>query len=584
MLPSQTRLDPDGYYDRLGLEPAATHADIVTAFRGKARVLHPDVPETGNASAFVALKQAYDVLSNQERRTAYDRRAVVAALTATEPATVMRQPAGPPTGPPTGPSGRQLRYFDLPVTLWVALGAFLCLCLFQAVTHLLAPSKVVRDAIRPNAATVAPLSPSAHQAVLYGPTPVRLAGMPNFYVMPAANPATLWRLDAERGALVPVGQLPPFSVVQVVRLIRQSGMLEVLLNDHGDGFIRADHLTPGNASAARRAYCGYNAGPTPNDGELLERRGSGTSTLELANRAVQPAVVKLRDKSGAVVLSVFLGPGGHVVLNGLPEGTYHTEFAVGELWSRACNSFAAGMRALRMNAALILPGDAHLEVAPDAGEPATADHSGSGVRAELRTLGRTVCAMGYRHACAASGTPSGDDGVGGAGLIAAGLPEGHEIDRLQQHRREPAVAGDIGQDVAGEREQDARAFHQQHRLDRIFGQAAQREHAGIGQFGDEDRRRRCCRLTVGLRRLIMGLGADDDRDLEDALAFLHAPSLHVEVDADLRLGLQLAENLRRTRHFEGQILHILDVDHQRLDRLAGGLRGRSGLGHRGAPC
>ena len=32
----------------------------------------------------------------------------------------------------------------------------------------------------------------------------------------------------------------------------------------------------------------------------------------------------------------------------MPEGVYRPEFAIGELWSRACNMFAAGMRARRM--------------------------------------------------------------------------------------------------------------------------------------------------------------------------------------------------------------------------------------------
>jgi hypothetical protein len=193
--------------------------------------------------------------------------------------------------------------------------------------------------------------------------------------VPAATPAVVWRLDPERNTLVPLLQLPPFSEVQAVRLIRQNGMLEVLVNDRGNGFMSADHLTAGNAIAARRAYCGYNAGPTPYDGELLERRGSGSATLQVENRAVQPAVVKLRDETGAVVLSVFLGPGSHAAFDRVPEGTYRTDFAVGELWSRACNSFAAGMRARRVKAALTLPGDAHVVVTPDATEPSAADIS-----------------------------------------------------------------------------------------------------------------------------------------------------------------------------------------------------------------
>lgn len=333
MLPPRTRLDPSGYYHRLGLKPAATHADIVAAFRAKARVLHPDVPKTGNASAFVATRQAYDVLSNRERRAAYDLMARQVPLHPVEPEVTpgtiaVARPAASRSAP-----GAQPRFLDVSLMVWLGLGAFLCLCIYQAATHLLAPPRAARDHIRPNAPIVAPLSPGAHRAILYGASPVRLAGLPNFYVVPAAGPTVLWSLDPERNALVPLAELPPFSAVQAVRLIRQSGMLEVVVDDHRNGFISADRLTPGDATAARQAYCGYNAGPTPYDGEVLERRGYGGGTLEMENRAVQPAVVKLRDLTGAVVLSMFLGPGGHATFDRLPEGTYHTEFAIGELWS-----------------------------------------------------------------------------------------------------------------------------------------------------------------------------------------------------------------------------------------------------------
>jgi hypothetical protein len=373
MLPPRTSLDPEGYYARLGVEPAATQASIVAAFRAKARLLHPDVSKNGNAEAFVAVKQAYDVLSNRERREAYDREAREAAQDAIRPEVIV---VGPSSPRPFVDLGRPTQLSRPPIVILLGLGAFLCLGVYEVTTHLSAPSPVVSAGIRPNAATVEPLSPSAHRAVLYGPAPVRLSGIPNFYVIPAGSPTVLWWHDPGRNALVPLGQLPPFSSVQAVRLIRQSGMLEVLVNDQsGGGFISADHLTPGDAEAARSAYCSYNSGPTPFDGEVLERRGAGSARLAAENRAVQPAVVKLRDRTGAAVVAVFLGPGGQVELDGLPEGLYRPEFAIGELWSRACHLFAAGMRARRMDSEVVLPGSAQIVVAPDGGEPAASDIS-----------------------------------------------------------------------------------------------------------------------------------------------------------------------------------------------------------------
>jgi hypothetical protein len=363
MPPPQTSLDPDGLYARLGLKPAATMTDVVKAFRDKVRILHPDVPVTGNANEFVAVKQAYDVLSNRDRRDAYDRKARAVAMDAIEPEIIRVRPAVYPTA---SAMARRPRFSDLPVMVWVGAGAFLCICLFEVVMHLLDAPRTVREEIRPNAAIVAPLSPSAHQAVLYGPAPQQLPGTPNFYVIPAASPATIWHLDTARSMLIPMGQLPPFSTVHAVRLVRQNGMLEVLLGEQGSGFISADHLTPGDASAARRAYCGHNAGSTPGSGELLARHSQGSSKLVIENRAIQPAVVKLRDQKDAVAISVFLGPAGHAEIDGPADGQYRMEFAIGELWSRACNTFAAGMRAMRMDTVVNLPENTGL-VVPDAG-------------------------------------------------------------------------------------------------------------------------------------------------------------------------------------------------------------------------
>jgi len=349
------------------LQPAAPQAAVVAAYRAKARVLHPDVPKTGNAEAFVAVKQAYDVLSNRDRRQEYDRSA--------QQHTIKPEPITVRTASYRLPADllRQRPLSRVTISVLAGLTVFLCLSVYEATSRLLAPPPVVTARIRPNAATVAPLSPSAHRVVLYGPNPVRLAGTPNFYVAPAGTPAILWAQDADHNTLVQLGQIPPFSSVQAVKLIRQTGMLEVLVNDRGNGFISSDHLTPGDVVAARSAYCSYNAGPTPGDGELLERRGSGSGTLLLENRAIQPAVVKLRDQTGAVAVSVFLGPGGHADLDGLPEGLYRPEFAIGELWSRACNLFAAGMRARRMNGEIRLPGSARIVVAADGANPAAAD-------------------------------------------------------------------------------------------------------------------------------------------------------------------------------------------------------------------
>ncbi len=63
--------DAERFYAVLGLDPAASEEALRGAFRRRAKELHPDSP-SGNASAFILLKHAYDTLIDPDRRAAYD--------------------------------------------------------------------------------------------------------------------------------------------------------------------------------------------------------------------------------------------------------------------------------------------------------------------------------------------------------------------------------------------------------------------------------------------------------------------------------------------------------------------------------
>lgn len=60
------------YYEVLGVSSQATIQEIKTAFRTKAKVLHPD-KDSGDEVAFKELAEAYEVLSSDEKRPIYDR-------------------------------------------------------------------------------------------------------------------------------------------------------------------------------------------------------------------------------------------------------------------------------------------------------------------------------------------------------------------------------------------------------------------------------------------------------------------------------------------------------------------------------
>ena len=61
-------------YEVLGVSRDATEDEIKKAFRRQARKLHPDVNKAEDAEdQFKELNEAYDVLSDANKRAAYDR-------------------------------------------------------------------------------------------------------------------------------------------------------------------------------------------------------------------------------------------------------------------------------------------------------------------------------------------------------------------------------------------------------------------------------------------------------------------------------------------------------------------------------
>ncbi|GEM_PF-1938155 len=66
---------PPDYYARLDVRPSASTDEIRAAYRKKARATHPDhnPDDPGASERFQAVKEAYQVLCDPERRAAYDR-------------------------------------------------------------------------------------------------------------------------------------------------------------------------------------------------------------------------------------------------------------------------------------------------------------------------------------------------------------------------------------------------------------------------------------------------------------------------------------------------------------------------------
>ncbi len=340
-------MDPEGYYARLGVPPDAEPAAIAAAYRARARILHPDVPGTGNAGAFILLHEAYEVLGDEFSRARYDRSSRDHA---------QRKPAPHWAEPPAPPPMPELPSFlvspALRIGLWVGLIVLTLVSVTELAMHL---ATMVET----------PLSPRA-VADLYTPppepVPLQPTGTPTHYVLPTGGSAPLWRYDTQEHRYLPAAHLQPFSGVAVLDTPMRDGMVEIQVSE-GHGFIDATRLAPGGVRTARRAYCGYNAGPPLRDGEVLARHGSGTASLLIDNTQDEPVVLKLRDTRGTTALSVQAGQGVTTV-TGLPPGRYTAEYATGTLWSRACGAFIAGERTWRLPAPLALDGEARLTL-PD---------------------------------------------------------------------------------------------------------------------------------------------------------------------------------------------------------------------------
>jgi molecular chaperone DnaJ len=61
------------YYEVLGVSKSASAEEIKKTFRTRARQLHPDNKDSGDEAAFKELAEAYEVLSDQNKRAQYDR-------------------------------------------------------------------------------------------------------------------------------------------------------------------------------------------------------------------------------------------------------------------------------------------------------------------------------------------------------------------------------------------------------------------------------------------------------------------------------------------------------------------------------
>jgi curved DNA-binding protein CbpA len=337
----------EDHYAVLGVPKNATAEEITAAYRRRAKLLHPDVPETGNRAAFLRLGEAYQTLGDPIRRAAYDqsvREVTRAAWRQDERPLAFVAP---------------LR-IRVPRFLGAGLVIVTLLALGQAGWRIFGPSM----APQPGTTHIANASPSVAVSPAARPT---LAAAPalndgDHYIIANPAPAILWQRNPDGAGLHRAGQIPSFAVVSLIRAAGDDGMAEIRTAGGAPAFVEAARLMAGDAKAARNAACLFNAGAPPRGGSMLVRPSGGEIRVVVENREERPAVFKLRDAREAVVAAVYLPMRGQAVIENLPVGQYRAEFAMGDLWSGQCGRFMAGMRAQRLPTAQEFTGPARFAI------------------------------------------------------------------------------------------------------------------------------------------------------------------------------------------------------------------------------
>jgi len=108
------------HYDRLGVAPSATDAEIRAAYRRRARAAHPD--HAGSAADMAALNEAWRVLSDPGRRAMYDRALAGPRAVAADGGARTVTPEDPDDeGPIERPAGRAGYFTGLPWLIVLAV-------------------------------------------------------------------------------------------------------------------------------------------------------------------------------------------------------------------------------------------------------------------------------------------------------------------------------------------------------------------------------------------------------------------------------------------------------------------------------
>ena len=234
--------DPKGYYARLGVPSSATAEVLKSAFRQRAKSLHPDNPVSGSEDGFRRLMEAYDVLGDASARARYDDE--VRRARREEEARRVKEASGTPryrqSPHPAGPGFMHMPPMPKARVTWGWMIGLVAAC------AALAYGAVLLD--------------GGWRALPFGrhsaETPVP-PGPPSYYV--AAGPdLDFWTQDRQSLMFSFAGRLPQFTSREAVR----QGLLVPVLAEYTNNVIGMYAVYPHrrHLSGKVRAFVDYLAG------------------------------------------------------------------------------------------------------------------------------------------------------------------------------------------------------------------------------------------------------------------------------------------------------------------------------------
>lgn len=323
--------DVNGLYAILGLDPCASQEAIGAAFRRKAKELHPDVAGTGNAHAFISLRRAYDTLSDPIARTAYAR---VSQQASKQPAQHGHATAGPPN------ANRNAKAWFLAFAIILVLSVSSATWLERSRANAdLRANRLPNVQASPPSKQVDDLSAQTKrtQPDIGGLSIVSAASpkLQMYYALAAGSPISVWH-KTPQGGYLQNGFIEPFTNVELLRSFPADHLAEVRFADGSSGYMDPRSIGPGDAMAAKEAYCLYKPGRPLNNQKILSRTGSGPYKITIENQGSQPAIVVMRSALGRSAITLLINAYNVAYVDQFSSGLYRPEFRFGDNWSQKC--------------------------------------------------------------------------------------------------------------------------------------------------------------------------------------------------------------------------------------------------------